>query len=60
MPGATPSAVHTPAQIPIHWRDTIKEQLDADVALRVIEKVPPNTPTTWCHRAFWVRKPDGC
>ena len=58
-PDATPSAVHTPAQIPIHWRDTIIRQLDADVALGVIEKVPPNTPTSWCHRAFWVRKPDG-
>ena len=58
-PGAIPSAVHTPAQIPIHWRDIIKKQLDADVALGVIEKVPPNTPTTWCHRALWVRKPDG-
>ena len=56
---AIPSAVHTPAQIPIHWRDTIKKQLDADVSLGVIEKVPPNTPTSWCHRAFWVRKPDG-
>ena len=52
MPGPTSSAVHTPAQIPIHWRDTIKEQLDVDVAHGVIEKVPPNTPTAWCHCAF--------
>jgi len=44
---AEPSAVHTPAQIPIHWREQIKEQLDADVALGVIEKVQPNTPSTW-------------
>lgn len=58
-PNATPSAVHTPSQIPIHWRDAVKNQLEADVNLGVIEKVPPNTPTTWCHRAIWVRKPDG-
>ena len=58
-PDAKPSAVHTPASIPIHWRETIKQQLNADVALGVIEKVEPNSPTTWCHRAIWVRKADG-
>ena len=58
-PGVTPVAVHTPASIPVHWRDEIKKQLDADVRLGVIEKVEPNTPTTWCHRAIWVRKSDG-
>ena len=58
-PDAKPPAVHTPAPIPIHWRETIKQQLDADVALGVIEKVEPNSPMTWCHRAIWVRKADG-
>ena len=58
-PDTKPTAVHTPASIPIHWRQQIKDQLDADVALGVIEKVEPNTPTTWCHRTIWVRKPDG-
>ena len=57
--GVTPTAIHTPATIPIHWREEVKQQLDDDVALGVIEKVEPNTPTTWCHRAIWVRKPDG-
>jgi len=45
-PNAVPSAVHTPAQVPIHWREIIKRQLDADISLGVIEKVPPNTPTS--------------
>ena len=58
-PDAPLSVVHTPAPIPIHWREEIKRQLDADVSLRVIGKLEPNTPTTWCHRAIWVRKPDG-
>lgn len=58
-PEATPTTIHTPASIPIHWREEVKKQLDADVALGVIEKVEPNTPTTWCHRAIWVRKSDG-
>ena len=58
-PSAKPTAVHTPAPIPVHWKEEVKKQLDADVALGVIEKVEPNTPTTWCHRAIWVRKADG-
>ena len=58
-PAATPVAVHTPAPTPIHWRNEIERQLQNDVTLGVIEKVEPNTPTTWCHRAIWVRKPDG-
>ena len=32
-PDATPSAVHTPAQVPIHWRDTIKKQLQKSKSL---------------------------
>lgn len=58
-PSATPTAVHTPAAIPLHWKDEIEKQLEADIKLGVIEKVEPNTPTTWCHRAIWVRKADG-
>ena len=58
-PDAIPTAVHTPAPIPIHWREKVKQQLDEDVRLGVIEKVEPNTPNTWCHRAIWTRKPDG-
>lgn len=56
---APPTAVHTPATIPIHWRQEVEDQLTRDVNLGVIEKVPPNTPSTWYHRAIWTRKPDG-
>ena len=56
---ATITAIHTPAAISIHWREKVKEHLDADVALGVIGKVEPNVPTTWCHHAIWVRKLDG-
>lgn len=58
-PLASPTVVHSPAPIPIHWRDEIKKQLDDDVNLGVIEKVEPNSPSTWCHRAIWTRKTDG-
>ena len=54
-----PMAVHAPTLIHIHWNEEVKQQLDADVALGVIKKVEPKTPTTWCHCAIWVRKLDG-
>ena len=57
-PDAPPIAVHTPATSPIHWREEIKEDLERNVRLGVIEKVPPNTHETWCHRAFWTAKAD--
>ena len=58
-PLAKPTAVHTPASVPIHWSDAVKAQLETDVRLGVIEKLKPNTPITWCHRAIWTRKADG-
>ena len=44
-PNAKPTDIHTSAAIPIHRREKVKEQLDADVALGVIEKAEPNVPT---------------
>ena len=43
---ATPHAIHRPVTIPIHWLDKVKEDLDRDVNLGVIESVPHNTLTT--------------
>lgn len=54
-----PTAVHTPETVLIHWRQEVEDQLTRDVNLGVIENVPANTPSTWCHRAIWTRKPDG-
>ena len=56
---ATPTAVYTTATVPLHWRDEIKAQLDEDVALGVIEKVPPGVPTLWQARMHVVPKHDG-
>jgi len=58
-PAAKPSAVHTPAAVPLHWHDAVKDQLDADVAMGVIEKVPLGEPSAWCHRMVIARKSDG-
>lgn len=38
------TAVHKPAQVPVHFVDEVKEGLEKDVCLGVIERVPENTP----------------
>ena len=43
-PNAVPYVAHTPAPVPVHFREEVKRQLDEDVRLGVIEPVPPNTP----------------
>ena len=56
---ATPVAVHTPAQVPLHWQEDVKRGLDRDCQLGVLEKVPVNDPVTWCHRMVITPKPNG-
>ena len=58
-PDAKPVAHHTPAVLPIYWREKVKAGLDADERLGVIEKVPDGVPTTWLHRMVVVAKPNG-
>ena len=58
-PDAVPVAHHTPYQIPLHYQDQVKAGLDEDVRLGVLEPVPPNTPTEWCHRMVVCAKKDG-
>ena len=54
-----PHAVHTPIPVPINWKKSVKDGLDRDERLGVIEKVPWGTPTTWCSRMVTVAKKDG-
>ena len=42
------AAAHTPTLIPLHQQDAVREQLDADVVMGVIEKVPIGEPSAWC------------
>ena len=58
-PNATPKPVYTAATVPIHWRDEVQAQLNQDVALGIIEPVPPGIPTTWQARMHVVAKHDG-
>ena len=57
--GARPIATHVPSPVPVHWQAKVKEGLDADVDLGVLEKVPPNTPIRWLHRMVLAAKKDG-
>ena len=59
IPGVTPTAVHTPIPVPHHWKKRVKQDLDRDVALGIIEPVPIGTPTTWCSRMVVAPKKDG-
>ena len=56
---ARPVACHKPAQIPIHFKQKVEEELRRDVRLGVLEEVPPNTPTTWCSRMCIQTKKNG-
>lgn len=56
---AKPSAVHTPIPVPHHWKKRVKEDLDRDVRLGIIEPVPAGTPTLWCSRMVVAPKKDG-
>lgn len=58
-PSVTPTAVHTPIPVPVHWKKEVKAQLDRDVKLGVIEPVPWGEPTTWCSRMVTVSKDNG-
>ena len=58
-PDATPSAVHSPIPVPHHWKKAVKEALDRDIDLGIIEPVPQGTPTVWCSRMVVTPKKDG-
>ena len=56
---AIPYAVHTPAPVSLHWQVAVKEQIDQDISIGVLEKVPIGEPSLWCHRMAITPKSDG-
>ena len=58
-PNATPVTHHKAIPVPLHFKKRVKEDLDRDVLLGVLERVPTGTPTTWCHRMVVCAKQDG-
>ena len=53
---AMPVAIHKPSTIPVHWAEQVKAELEQDIQLGVLERVPSNTPSTWCSRMHVVGK----
>ena len=58
-PNAKPIAVHKPIPIPHHWQEQVKKDLDRDMKLGIIEKVPMGVPNTWQSRMVMVAKKSG-
>ena len=58
-PKATPVACHKPAAVPLHWQEAVRETLERDVRLGVLERVPYNTPVKWMSRMVCTPKHDG-
>lgn len=54
---ATPVAHHRPYRVAIHWEEEIKAGLERDVKLGIIERVPDNDPSIWCHQMVVATKP---
>ena len=58
-PNAVPVAIHKPALVLIHWQGRVYSDLERDVRIGVLERVEPNTPTTWCSRMVVTGRADG-
>ena len=58
-PNAIPKPAFTAATVPIHLRKAVSEQLQEDVAKKIIEPVKSGVPTVWQARMHVVAKPDG-
>ncbi len=55
----TPHAIHTPIPVPHHWKQQVKDDLDRDVRLGIIEQVPQGTTSKWCARMVVTPKKNG-
>ena len=55
---AKPVAFHKPFPILLHWQEKVKRQLDNDVKMGVLAKVPVGKPLEWCSRMMVVTKKD--
>ena len=56
---AEPFGIHRPETIPAHWMQQVRNDLEQDIALGVLERVPSNTPPTWCSHMHMVGKKTG-
>ena len=58
-PEAQPVCHQNAWLVAIHLREQVKGQLEEDVRLGLIERVPIGTPTKWQSRMNVVQKPNG-
>ena len=57
--GAEHPAWYTPIPVAFHWKKQVKADLDRDVRLRIIEKVPQGETSEWCSRMVITAKSNG-
>ncbi|XP_076068309.1 uncharacterized protein LOC143040770 isoform X3 [Oratosquilla oratoria] len=55
---AVPFAIHTPRQIPLAFRDHVKDELESMVSQGIIRPAG-DEPSEWCHPLIAVAKPNG-
>ena len=58
-PDARPVAIHKSRPVPIHWREQVLAELERDVRIGVLERVPIGEPTTWCSPMVICPKANG-
>ena len=58
-PDAQPVARHRVNVVPLHFEKKVKDGLERDVKLGVLERVPPNTPVGWQSALVVTTKKDG-
>ena len=57
--GSKPSRATTPSTIPLYWQEKVKQDLDRDVKLGVVEEIPYGETADWVSRMVICRKHDG-
>ena len=58
-PDAKPVCRTKPAPVPLHFQEQVEEELNNDVLMGVLERVPYGEATTWCFKMLITRKSDG-
>ena len=56
---AEPDPCHRAIPVPFNWQQDVKQGLDQDVRLGVIEPVPVGSKVTWCHHMVICPKKNG-
>ena len=57
--GCNHPAVYTPIPVPFHWKKKVKTDLDRDVRLGILERVPQGEICLFCSRMVIVSKANG-